>query len=227
MRKAVPLLTAAVLLGLTASSEANVLFTFQENGSNKSLPVTSSFTESGYTLTATAMKSVTFDFFGNLTSVGTTATGFSLYAKAQGAGETGLGLTNDSSGEHEITYGSGILLDFSQVAADKPYTIDFNSVTNGERIAVYDATTKALIGSGTSNTFATVSASNPDTKFLVTEVTAPTFGDSNPNVLLGAVTITPGLQVTAVPEPSMLVLAGSGFVTLAAFGWLRRRKATA
>src|SRR6266478_10168923 len=80
------------LAGIALAGQANagaINFNFQENGSNLDLGPTSTFTEGGFSLTAS----------GFLTAGGTT----NLFAKNLGGTETGLGTTTDPTGEHEIT----------------------------------------------------------------------------------------------------------------------------
>jgi VPDSG-CTERM motif len=77
-------------MGIAFAAQANpVTFTFLENGSNVDLGTTSTFSQGGLSLTAS----------GFLTAGGSTH----LYAKSLGTTETGLGLTHDPSGDHEIT----------------------------------------------------------------------------------------------------------------------------
>ena len=77
------------LAGIALAGQANAVnFNFQENGSNLDLGTTSTFTESGLSLTAS----------GFLTAGGTTH----LFSKNLGGTETGLGTTTDPTGQHEI-----------------------------------------------------------------------------------------------------------------------------
>src|SRR5438270_621190 len=68
---------------------AGIAWVGQANGSNLALGPTSTFTESGFSLTAS----------GFLTAGGTT----NLFAKNLGGTETGLGTTSDPTGQHEIS----------------------------------------------------------------------------------------------------------------------------
>src|SRR5579871_1501948 len=76
------LLAISALVGLGISAQATTI-TFLENGQNTALGTTSTFTESGASLTAYA-------------------NGGNLYAKNLGAGEQGLGLTSDPLSQNEI-----------------------------------------------------------------------------------------------------------------------------
>jgi hypothetical protein len=183
---------------------------------------TSSFTESGLTISATAYTGVTGGDTSMLTSLGGPSAGVDLYAKNLGGAEVGLGLTNDPTGEHEITFGNGILVDFSQVKNAQPYTISFGSNTTSgtggtEAMSVFDATTLTLVGTvtGSNTTTITIGPGATDLKYLMTESST---ASGTPNGLLASITITP------VPEPSAMAIAGLGAIGFIAYG-LRRRKA--
>jgi hypothetical protein len=77
------ILAITALVGLGVSAQATII-TFQENGSSTPLGSSSTFTEGSASLTAYA------------------SPGAILYAKSDGAGETGLGIQSDPSGDHEI-----------------------------------------------------------------------------------------------------------------------------
>ena len=83
------MIMALAAMGALATQANAVTFDFQSNGSNVNLGNTSTFTVGGFSLTAS----------GFLTAGGPTA----LYAKNLGAGETGLGLAIDPSGQNEVT----------------------------------------------------------------------------------------------------------------------------
>jgi hypothetical protein len=112
------------LAGMWAAlaTQANaVTFNFQENGPG-SLGTTSTFTESGFSLTAS----------GFLTAGGTT----DLFSKNSGPGETGLGTTIDTA-DHEI-----LTTDFIQLTLPTTPPSNFSlvllaSVQTGEQALVY------------------------------------------------------------------------------------------
>jgi hypothetical protein len=129
-----------------------------------------------------------------------------LYGKAAGGDENGLGLTNDLSGDHEITFGSFIQLDISTLMAYNALTIKMGSTTGGEGWSIYQTNTNgtlsgaSLLLSGSDELSHNVS---PTKTFL--DITAFKSGD---NVLLGS--------MAAVPEPNSLALIGAvlGLVAL-------------
>jgi hypothetical protein len=221
---------AAVLL-LAAPSRADLTFTFLENGSNVTLGNSSTFNEGAFSLSAQSVSNVSFSGIPNNVNLNnyTLSTGGSnqLYAKNGGSGETGLGLTSDSSQEHEITYGKGILLNFTN-AGQKPYTIDFGSVQSSSNDVgiLFSVNTTNRTGSQvgtlqTSDTAITIT-SGSSVSFLVTEYASPTYWDSNPNILLGAVTVT----TTAVPEPVSVIMALCGLPVLGLMWGRHRRRQT-
>jgi hypothetical protein len=224
MGRVIASMALAITLVVAASARADVLLTWQENGAGD-VGVSKSFTQSGFTLTATAYQGggVNQNGYGNLTGAwsASPATGNDLYAKNGGgtgnSGETGLGLTSDKSGEHEITYGHGILIDFSKVNTDQPYTISFASVqsSSGDMAGVYDIATGKLFGMIDAGgvTSITIGPGATDAKYLVTEVAKPNGGNSNPNVMLGGISLAAtGEQV--IPEPSTLAIWAVGALAL-------------
>jgi hypothetical protein len=90
----------------------------------------------------------------NVSGVTITAYGFSsggathLYAKNDSALESGLGLANDPSGQHEITKGSFVQLDISQLAAKgfASASIFVNSVQPGESWDLFASNTLGKLG---------------------------------------------------------------------------------
>jgi hypothetical protein len=126
-----------VLVGMVAlAMQANAtVFTFQENGSNLSLGPTSTFTEGGLSLTASAF----------LTSGGTT----NLYAKNLGGSEIGLGTTSDPTGQHEITTSNFIQLTVPTTPSSNFQMTLLTSVQNGESAKVYFTTTAGTLTGAT------------------------------------------------------------------------------
>jgi hypothetical protein len=133
----------------------------------------------------------------NVSGVTITAYGFSsggathLYAKNDSALESGLGLANDPSGQHEITKGSFVQLDISQLAA-KGFTsasIFVNSVQPGESWDLFASNTLGKLGtleisnSQVANKAVSISSW---LKFKYISLTAHFKGQDN--VLLGQIT---------------------------------------
>ncbi len=190
-----------VLAGLTLSLQANattITYNFQENGPGD-LGATSTFTESGFSLTAS----------GFLTSGGTV----DLFAKNLGAGEIGLGTTGDPSGQHEIVTSDFVQLTLPTTPPSNFQMVIGGSVTNGETMQVWFTTTAGTLGGtllGTiTATGGTVTVPSTDQSGFI-DITA-----GNGNVLLSSVTIS-----TTVPDGgSAVALLG---IALAAIEGVRR-----
>lgn len=130
---AIMIALAGVLIARTDAG--TITFSFQENGSNVALGNTSTFTEGGYSLTASAF----------LTSG--KATG--LYAKQSGGDETGLGTTFDPSGNHEVVTNDFIQLTLPTTPHSTFDMIFLSSVQNGESAKVYFTTSPGTLSGAT------------------------------------------------------------------------------
>src|ERR1700722_2073615 len=100
------------------------------------LGTSQSYTSSGLTVTASGFN----QFNGAI----------DLYGKNNGGDETGLGLSNDSTGEHEIEFDHGygqlnVSALFGHVSSLGFLT---GSTTDGEEWAVYGSNTSGVCGSG-------------------------------------------------------------------------------
>jgi hypothetical protein len=164
-------------------------------------------------------------------SPGCTSSCPDLFGKAGGAGETGVGLTNDPTGEEETTPGSFIELDLIIFKTSDPsiklspssvLAITMNSTTGGEAFKISQSGTSGVFGTtcsvstpcwtGTSNGSVTIS---PTLRFLDITSTAG-------NVLLSSITFDDGGGGgQAAPEPLSLGLTGLGLV---AIYFARRRR---
>jgi len=126
------------------ASAAAINFNFQENGSNLDLGATSTFTESGFSLTAS----------GFLTAGGTTH----LFSKNLGGTETGLGTTTDPTGQHEITTANFIQLTLPTTPPSNFSMVLLTSVQTGEQAKVFFTTTAGSLAGAT--LIGTVTGSN-------------------------------------------------------------------
>lgn len=147
-----------------------------------------------------------------------------LYGKSNGGDEVGLGMTNDTTGDHEIQVGRGyIQLDVSALFGKiDPLSAIFsmNSTTDNETWVVYGSNIAGTIGSAIISGGASPATGTDEGTHLL-----PSFGTYNfydfietansggRNVLLHNLTVT-----TAVPEPASWALmiaafAGLGFAT--------------
>lgn len=195
-------MSALGLLILPAAARAStVTFNFDTcgNGTTKNASCGSSTTYNvdGFSITATA--------FG---------TNANLFAKQDGSDENGLGLTNDHSGQNEITAGSFIQLNVSDITGNDPLTIIMNSSTGSDAWKIYEsntggATSGTTLATGTNEATFTVS---PGDTFV--DVTA-----TDGNVLLSSLSFE--TSTPPVPEPGSLALLGTSILGLA--GVVRRK----
>jgi len=129
MRSQILLSTVALLGFGVVAQGAPITFSFLENGLGN-LGTSSTFTESGVSLTAYVGPS-----------------GQQLYAKNQGPGETGLGTASDS--ENEINPNNFVQLNAATSPAMEITTLYFGSIqtqTLGERVDIYYSTTLGSLG---------------------------------------------------------------------------------
>ena len=130
------MIMALAAMGALATQANAITFTFLENGSNVPLGTTSTFTESGFSLTAS----------GFLTAGGTAI----LYAKDLGGTETGLGIAFvDPSGQNEITTNDFIQLTLPTTPPSNFQMVLLASVQTGESAKVYFTTTPGTLAGAT------------------------------------------------------------------------------
>jgi hypothetical protein len=169
------------------------------------------FTAGGITITAAGFTSNSF---------GTTAT---LFEKNQGAGETGLGLTNDPNvGQNEINGANLIRIDFTNAknAGVTNFDFQFGSSTAGESWLVFASNSPTTgfvqVASGTDELVHTL-VGVPFNFYYFKEDTSS--GLTADNVLLQEVS-----GVAAVPEPGTWAMMLLGFLGLGfAFRQSRRK----
>lgn len=234
MRMVVSMLMLALMATSAGSARADVTFTFQENGTGDlgtSGPLgKGTFTVDGLTITTTAYTGIKVAHqsgrfqYSSLANggYGTAAGAPDLYAKftSGNASETGLGLANDP--QHEVKYGYGILIDFSQVKGYQPFQVSFGSVQSASNdvAAVYDYSTGNLVSTFDTNGNATITiGGNPattDYQYLFTEA-----NNQGHNVLLTSVSLH-AMSIASVPEPSSMLIVAVGGIGFLGYG-LRRR----
>lgn len=213
------LLSVALLAGLAGGAQAQT--TWDLSGNNTSFGTSHVFSANtgdvGLQITA----------FGFTSSALTTAA--TLYGKNLGADEIGLGLTNDPSGQNEITGSSLVLIDFSNAVAAGANLFDyrFNSTTvsglnPGEKWEVLGSNT------GAANSFTMVATgTNDETEHTILGIPFKfyEFESLAGNVLLAEVSGAGGslTPVAAVPEPSTWAMMLLGFIGLA-FAFRARRR---
>lgn len=195
--KATLLLSLFSLIGVAANAS---VITFNFDSSTGNLGHTQTYTVDGFTITATAEPNSRY--------------GPDLYGKAAGGDENGIGLTNDWSGDHEITPGSFIQLSITSITPYDPLTLIIDSSTGDDAWAIYQTNSAntlsgaTLLKSGTSEHSFTV---NPTGSYL--DITA-----TSGNVLLNSLSFDPN---AATPEPASMGLIGGG---LGLLGLLRFRR---
>jgi len=168
-----------------------------------------------------------------------TATGFTLgpksilsavdlYSKGSGVfpppnDESGLGLANDRTGDHEVTPGSFIMLDLGNLSIST-LGIYTESTTNGEEWEIWGSNTAAVAGKAftipTGVTGFTEGDQNMNSLIGDRYIFITALGNRNNNILLGGITVTAS---TAAPEPASAGLLGlalliSGLVFRSRFG---------
>jgi hypothetical protein len=204
------------VMGLSAAQAAT--FTFQSPAGDVGSS-THTYSAGGLSLTADGLTNA-FIFMGNLFAFGTT----DLYDKTSGSDESGLGLANDPSGDHEITNGSFVRLTMPNGVFGVSFQM--GSTTGTEAWAVWGCTA-ATSGCGSTplltGTDELVSHSLALKPFYLFTETTPSNSEEEtfPNVLLENFTLT------TTPLPATLPLLATGFGAMGLLGWRRKRRAAA
>lgn len=176
-------------MALAAQAKADLIFNFQENGSNTDLGPTSTFTEGGVSLTASG--------FLNSGAVS------NLYAKSLGGDEIGLGMSADPTGQNEIFTGGFVQLTLPTTPPAPLSLILTGSVQPGEQALVYFSPTAGSFTAPGAQLIGTISDAN-------NSVAIPP-GDQN-----GFIDITAGggnvllASATVVPESGTIAFLGVG-----------------
>jgi hypothetical protein len=152
-----------------------------------------------------------------------------LFLKNLGGNEVGMGLTDDPSGENEITGANVVVVNFSNAITfgnlvSASFDIKFGSTTDNESWIVFGSQT------GAAGSFLTQVAAGNDQGvhsglalfnfYMVESTSPPPFGGGS-NVLLSEVS-----GVSMVPEPQTWAMMLLGFVGLG-FAFRHKRKITA
>ena len=199
----------------------------------KSLLTQETYTQDGVTLTATSTRYTCLYVL-----CGWAGSTVDLYAKNGGtAAEQGLGLTNDPSGDHEITDPYGISISLSSGAFT---SINIGSVQSGETWAVWGTNDSGWqkLGSGmgtqTSNPLVTFDLTGLSAHYSQLILTDPQQGNAyssgwcntsgSNNILLQGVSSTGEVPVST-PEPGALAMFTAGLLGCALFINRRRRAA--
>jgi hypothetical protein len=198
---------AAVILG--AGSAQAIVWDLSGGVAPPGTPAGTShnFTAGGITITAAGFTSNAF------------TTSATLFEKNGGAGEIGLGLTNDPTGDNEIVGSNLIRIDFSnaKAAGILNFGFQFGSTTSGESWLVFASNSPtsgfAQVASGSDELVHTL-VGVPFNFYYFKENTAT--GATVDNVLLA--------QVSGVPEPGTWAMMLIGFAGLGfAFRQSRRK----
>ncbi len=189
------------VLCICTSAHATVI-TFNFDSPTGSQGTSHTYTFSGYSITATA--------FGSGSP--------NLYGKNAGGDENGLGLSNDPSGDHEITPGSFIQLNLSNILSFTPLLISINSSTGTDAWKIYETNTAGTLSGAT----LLLSGSNESSHSISPTDTYLDITASCGNVLLSSLSFDDGsIPPQSIPEPASLSMMGAG---VGLIGWIARRR---
>ena len=190
---------------------------------------------SGPTL-LTATSNSAFGLFAEGWTSNLFTTSVNLWGKNNGGTEEGLGLTNDPSGNHEISGTSLIKVSFLNLISN--FTFKMGSDDHHEGYSVWgfngtswtDVFTSSAYNDNNAHTLTGADGSFLSYYFTFYGGLTGSAGDgSNHNVLLSSISadFTVNRSIPGTPLPAALPLFASGLGALGLLGWRRKRKATA
>jgi hypothetical protein len=212
-----------IVLNATGSNASTIIWNLDPNPNTSPGP-SASFTVNNIAIIAAGFTSTSFG-----AAVG-------LYEKGAGGDEIGLGLTNDPTGDHEISGTSLIRIDFTSArnAGITGFGFQMGSSTGGEQWQVLGSNSAtsgySLVAGGADENAHVLSGVNDSYRFYIFQA-VPTmsynqfgFPTLSGNVLLGNISGDPVDPTPAVPEPATWAMMLLGFAGLGfAFRQSRRK----
>ena len=192
-------MVAVILLVAAPAFAGPVTFNFEQFGDGD-IGHSRNFTAGGLTLNVTAWM--------------TNFVNGDMYFNNRGFDETGLGIANTSEGHNEIQSPSFLQLDMSTLQSKgiNTITLSFQSVQAGEGWKEGESTVSGFyagLNAHSGGTDAGVTITDSTHRYI--DIGATSF-----DVLLGAATVN-----NPAPEPSSLLLLGSGLISMG--GFLKRK----
>jgi hypothetical protein len=193
---------------IAMSAGAAQAITWNLSSPTGNLGSTETYTSSGLSITAAGFQSNSF------------SSTITLWGKADGPGENGLGTNNDPTGDHELSGNDVIRFDFTSAKAGGASNFGFQmgSTTQGEAWTVYgsNSATSGYVSllSGTDENSHSFSGANGLFNYYYFKVSSSGYHD---NVLIANITAT-----SAVPEPATWAMMLLGFVGLGFLAYRRK-----